>query len=79
MALSPWDIYPRGLFIFYIGIYISQSHTPFLPLSTALSPLVTTGLVSISLSLFLFCYIYSNVSFFRIHTCDNIEYLSFPV
>ena len=38
------------------AVYISQSATPILPRLPSFSPLVTTGLFSVSVSLFLFHY-----------------------
>ena len=52
-------IYPWYLSILYIVVCIYQSHTLNFPLFLSLSPLITTDLFSMSVSLFLFCYIYS--------------------
>ena len=54
-------IYPCSLFILYIVVSISQSPPIYhlaLPSILSPSPLVTTSLFSISVNLFLFCYIY---------------------
>ena len=67
------------LFVFLRRSLCSLISYLYLASSSSLTPLVTTGLFSTSVSLFLFCYIYSFVLFSRFHICDNIEYLSFSV
>ena len=42
-------------------------HFPYLALPSPLSPQVTTSLFSVSMNLFLFCYIHSFVLFSRFH------------
>ena len=50
------SLYLCSLFIFYIAVHTSLSHTPILLL--LFFPLVPTNLLSVSGSLFLFCYIH---------------------
>ena len=59
-----------GQYNFVAYLFYTQKFVPLnpMPLSSSLpllSPLVTTSLLSVSVSLFLFCYIHSFVLFFR--------------
>ena len=67
--------YPSCLFILHMAVCIFQSHTPNLLLFTSLSPLITTGLFSVFVSLFyydihLYYFLDSTIS-------DIIQYLCF--
>ena len=50
-------IYPHSLFVLHAVICTSSSSTLMLCFPSSLSPVVTTSLFSISVNLFLFCYI----------------------
>ena len=68
-------IYPWCLFILYIVACISSSHTLVLLLPSPLSQLVITSSFSVSVNLFLFCYIHLLVLFLRFHykiSCFNL-------
>ena len=59
----------REVLLFYFthtSLYLLVPYSYFAPPSS-LSPLVTTSLFSLSVSLFLFCYIHSLALFFRFH------------
>ena len=64
--ISLWTtIHPCRFLIFYIAVCSFYSPGPILPLPSAFSPLVTTSLLSISVSLS--CYIHSLLQLFRSH------------
>ena len=71
-------VHPCSLFTLYIVVCASYSFSPTLPLPTSLSQLVTTSLISVSVSLFLF-FLYSFICFvFQVlHVSDKIAYLPF--
>ena len=58
----------------HTSLYLLVPYSYFAPPSS-LSPLVTTSLFSISVSLFLFCYIHSLALFFRFHISKGLFFL----
>ena len=59
-------IYPYAYLFYIYSLYLLISFLSFAP-PPSLSPLVVTSLFPVSESLFLFCYIYYFVLFFRFH------------
>ena len=66
--------YPCCYFI-HSSLYLLISH-PIFPLFSFFSPLVTSNLFSVPMSIFLFCYIHAFIFFFFLES-TFIDYLSF--